>query len=145
MEIYTVYYWSPRLETYYDDFRNITQNFRKIGFIFPILCFILLINTVLYFIPIYIEVLLFISYFLLSYEYFRFGETNNEFDFRFYIMRQIFNISSCVYLIIYLIINIKNHEVIYLFIFLFLIVIHNVCIVYCFVKYIYKYIFIKYL
>lgn len=138
MSIQAVYNWSPTLDTYYDDFKNITFNFRKIGFMFPIMCLILFIDTFLNFIPKYIEILLIISYFLLSYEYFRFGETNNQFNFKYYIMRQILNILLCVYPIIYLIINIKSYEVIYLSIFLFLIIIHNVWVVNCFAKYIYK-------
>jgi hypothetical protein len=133
----TVYPWSPTLETYPSEFSEITKFFRyKFGFIFPIFLFILIINSIFNFISKYIEIIFCITYFLMSYEYFELGKTNNEFNFKFYVLRQIINFACCSYSMVYLIMNIKKSETIYICPFLIPLLIHELYVIFCFANYI---------
>lgn len=129
---------APRLDSYPSEYYYITEKFRKLGFIFPILLIISLIETLLLNINIYIEISLLVSYLLLTHEYFLLKETNNHFNLKFYILRQILNILSSIYPMVYLIENIDKSFSVYIIIFLAPIIIHNLCILYCLLLFIYN-------
>ena len=126
-----VYIWSPTLETYPSNMQNMVKNFRKIGFIFPILLFILLINVFCEYVSKLSAVLLFICYSIMSYEYFEIKQSNNNFNMKYYLMRQIIIFATSAYIMFFIIVNIKKSKIIFVSIYCILPLIHNICMLYC--------------
>jgi hypothetical protein len=127
----TVYIWSPTLETYPSEIQFMIKLFRKIGFMFPISLFVLLINGFCQFIPKIPAILLFICYSIMMYEYFEIKQINNNFNMKYYLIRQIIIFAISVYIMFFIIVNIKKGEIIFVSIYYILPLIHNICMLYC--------------